>query len=306
MPNAPLITLVVPSFNQAEFLEECLLSVLKQDYRSLELIVMDGGSKDGSEEILRRYGPQLTYWRSAPDGGQSDAIREGFSRAKGELMNWLNSDDLLAPGALTRMVELADRNPEAEIFAAATATFARSPSSPTSVSMPRALDVETLMLRTERPIQRHQPGIFFRRRAYERVHGLDRELHFCMDLDLHLRMLIAGSKVVYDGATVAYFRSHEGSKTQGERVRVWETVQEYMRVAERAGSLCGLRPNHRPHGKALCGGAALALRRGQWKEAGRCLSLAVGVVGIHGVAREGVAGLRRKWRRDSAAGGGDV
>lgn len=304
--NVSRISIVVPSYNQAPYLEQCLRSVLEEGYPELELFVMDGGSDDGSVDIIRKYQRSIVYWCSERDGGQADAIRKGLARASGEIFNWLNSDDMLAPGALARVADLADRNPEAEIFAAATATFSQSPTLPTSVSMPSGLDVETLMLRTERPIRRHQPGIFFRRRAYERVHGLDRELHFCMDLDLHLRMLIAGSKVVYDKATVAYFRSHQGSKTQGERVRVWETVQEYMRVADRAGSLCGMRPNHRPHGKVLCGGAALALGRGQWKEAGRCLRLAVDVVGVREVAREGIAGLRRKWLRNSSAGGGDA
>jgi glycosyltransferase involved in cell wall biosynthesis len=96
----PRITIVTPSYQQAPFLEECLRSVLLQNYPNLEYIVNDGGSTDGSADILRGYEPFLAHWQSRKDGGQGDAINQGFARATGEIFGWLNSDDLLLPGAL--------------------------------------------------------------------------------------------------------------------------------------------------------------------------------------------------------------
>lgn len=102
----PKITVVTPNFNGAQFLENTLLSVLDQHYPNLEYIVMDGGSSDGSIEIIRKYEDRLAYWESAPDQGMYDAIQKGFDRSTGEIMGWLNSDDLLHRGALWNLAEL--------------------------------------------------------------------------------------------------------------------------------------------------------------------------------------------------------
>src|SRR6266567_371437 len=96
----PRITIVTPSLNQAAFLERTIRSVLDQDYPELEYLVFDGGSTDGSVEILRRYGDRIAYWESVPDRGQSHAVNKGFERAMGEIVGWINSDDYYLPGAL--------------------------------------------------------------------------------------------------------------------------------------------------------------------------------------------------------------
>ena len=100
MANDPWISIVVPSFNQAQFIELTLQSLLSQDVEGLEIIVVDGGSTDGSVEVIRRYADRLTAWVSEPDRGQSHAINKGFAQAKGEWLGWLNSDDLMLPKAL--------------------------------------------------------------------------------------------------------------------------------------------------------------------------------------------------------------
>ena len=118
MTVLPRITVVTPSFNQAPFLEQTILSVLGQCYPNLEYIVMDGGSTDGSREIIERYAPQLAYWQSQPDGGQAAAINAGFARATGEILCWLNSDDYFLPGALHRIarhVRCANRRARADL-----------------------------------------------------------------------------------------------------------------------------------------------------------------------------------------------
>jgi glycosyltransferase involved in cell wall biosynthesis len=115
MNPLPRITIVTPSFNQAAFIEETILSVLSQEYPSLEYIVMDGGSTDGSVEFIRKYEGKLAYWQSGKDKGQSDAISNGFARATGEILGWLNSDDTLAQGTLRRVGEFFAAHPDVDI-----------------------------------------------------------------------------------------------------------------------------------------------------------------------------------------------
>jgi glycosyltransferase involved in cell wall biosynthesis len=268
--------------------------VLSQGYSDLQYIVIDGGSADGSQEIIRRYSRHLSYWQSAPDGGQSDALRQGFSRATGEVMNWLNSDDVLAPAALSHVAALVRAHPGAGLYAAATENFFdRLNASPRYKSIPENLDVDTLLFRSGRIPQRHQPGIFFRRSLYEAVGGVDPSKHYCMDLQLYLQMLESGASVAYDDRTVAYFRMHGGSKTAGTTLHVARLVREYMSIADTAAARLRVVANHRPHLRWLLGGMRVAIWRGQWREAAECLTLAAEIGGPAGILREAAAALGR-------------
>src|SRR3954447_3859663 len=110
----PKISVVTPSFNQAEYLEETLRSVLDQEYTNLEYIVIDGGSTDGSVDIIRRYEDRLAYWVSEPDQGQYDALNKGFARTTGEIMAWLNSDDKYLDWTFSSVAEAMSKLPEIE------------------------------------------------------------------------------------------------------------------------------------------------------------------------------------------------
>ena len=114
--SPPRISVVTPSFNQGRFLEQCITSVLNQDYPDLEYIVIDGGSSDESVDVLRRYEKHFAFWVSEPDKGQSDALNKGFRRATGDLAVWLNADDFFLPGAFAAVAAAYQQNPDASFY----------------------------------------------------------------------------------------------------------------------------------------------------------------------------------------------
>ncbi len=108
----PLVSIITPSYNQAAFLEETLRSVIEQDYPSMEYLVVDGGSTDGSVEIIKRHEKEISWWVSEKDNGQAEAINKGFNRVRGEIIGWLNSDDTYLPGVLREVVEVFQIRPD--------------------------------------------------------------------------------------------------------------------------------------------------------------------------------------------------
>ena len=113
--NYPRISIVTPSFNQGKYIEQTIQSVLSQNYPNLEYIIIDGGSTDGTVEIIKKYEQQLTYWISEPDKGQTDAINKGFAKCTGEIFNWINSDDYYSPNSLHIVAEVFSENPTAKV-----------------------------------------------------------------------------------------------------------------------------------------------------------------------------------------------
>ena len=179
----PLVTIVTPSYNQGEYITETIESVLGQDYPRIEYVVMDGGSTDRTLDILRRYDGRLR-WVSQKDDGQSDAIHRGFSEARGEIIAWLNSDDLYTPGAVSRAVEALVSAPEAG-FVYGRADFIDREGRPRGSHIYRQWDYDELV---DRRNFIPQPATFFRHSAYEAIGGLALDLHYVMDYDLWIRL----------------------------------------------------------------------------------------------------------------------
>lgn len=179
----PKISLITPSFNQAKFLEKTLNSVLSQGYPNLEYIVMDGGSTDGSVDIIKHYADELSYWASEPDDGQTDALIRGFSKATGEILGWLCSDDVLEPNSLDEMSRFFLDNPEANVVYGDSLWI--DPEDGLIKSRKEHAFSRSVLLYEHNFIP--QPSTFWKRELYREVGGLNPDFNVAMDADLWLR-----------------------------------------------------------------------------------------------------------------------
>ena len=224
-PELPRITVVTPSLNQAKFLEETIASVLDQDYPYVEYMIIDGGSRDGSVDIIRKYEKRLAYWISEPDSGQADAINKGWRRATGDILAYLNSDDTYCPGALQFVAE----------------ALARDPSVGLSYGRCNAIDEHSAVLRERRVREASfaevlrwspsipQPGMFMRRAVAESVGLLNTDLHYTMDYELTLRVGMK-YKMKFIPHVLANMRDHPAAKTALDPLK---HVEEGITVAEK-------------------------------------------------------------------------
>jgi glycosyltransferase involved in cell wall biosynthesis len=208
----PAISIVTPSYNQGEYLEKTILSVLDQDYPNLEYIIIDGGSTDDSVEIIKKHERFLKYWVSEPDRGQSHALNKGFRHAAGDLLTWLNSDDYYMPGTLHKFAEIAAANPEASVFVGAGRIVLPTGRVRYYKNPPPEISIESLYnwLSGENFMQ---PSSLFRRDAWEKAGPLDEELHIAFDLDLWLRMAKKGCRFVSTEELLSTALGHDGAKT---------------------------------------------------------------------------------------------
>lgn len=225
MNEWPKISIVTPSYNQGAFIERTIQSVLNQDYPNLEYIIIDGGSTDGSTEIIKKYQDKLTYWVSEKDQGQTHAINKGFRRATGDIVGWLNSDDEYCSGALETVAKTFIANKDVDFFFGNRIT----------------VDENGRVLRDDRHTRFSfsalvlygmivsQPAAFWKRELFEKYGYLDESQRFCMDYEFFCR-IGAQIKAKHIRKHLARFRRHSGSKSSTIS-NVW--LEEYSRIRER-------------------------------------------------------------------------
>lgn len=208
-PSLPRISLVTPSFNQGRYLEEAIRSVLLQDYPNLEYFVLDGGSTDDSSALIDHYRPWLDHARSAPDGGQSQAINEGLSRASGDILGWLNSDDLYQPGALA---EVGRRLAGKSMALLVGTSFLTDGPDRQSGTVDARFPSFAEMLYEARSFP--QPSVFWTRDLWQAAGPVDESLYFAMDYELWLRMLPLAKEIVRVDEGLSIARTHSEQKGQ--------------------------------------------------------------------------------------------
>jgi glycosyltransferase involved in cell wall biosynthesis len=224
-PEWPRISVVTPSYNQGRYLEQTILSVLNQNYPNLEFIIMDGGSTDNSVGIIQKYEKYLAHWKSSRDDGQAAAIAAGFRVASGEILAYLNSDDVYLPGALRKVGKFFFERRTAQ-FMYGDCLIIDSNNTVLRRIYPSKFDLQIFLY--ENPII-PQPAAFWRQSLYKRVGGITQTLQFCMDYDLFMRFAMAGESLVGVKDILSAFRSHGDSKSSLLQSRQRE---EYRKIFE--------------------------------------------------------------------------
>jgi glycosyltransferase involved in cell wall biosynthesis len=232
------VSIITPSFNQASFLEATIQSVLSQDYTRIEYIIVDGGSTDGSADIIRKYAGRLAQWVSEPDGGQTDAINKGFARATGDVFAWLNSDDTYEPGAIAQAAAYLAAHPEAGMVYG-DANFIDGDGRLIGRFNARQTDYARLM---RGAVYIPQQAAFFRAGLWRQVAPLDASFYFAMDYDLWVRLAKLAPLHYQPGRAWANFRLHSAGKSIAEDARCWpEMLKVHRREGGRQFSIITLR-----------------------------------------------------------------
>lgn len=264
------ISIVTPSYNQAAYLEETLRSVLSQRDLVHEFFVYDGGSTDGSVEIIEKYADAIDHWVSEPDEGQSDAIHRGFTRATGEVLYWLNSDDVLLAGALRRVHEAFDARPGLDVVTG----YGVGIDGGGRIVIMRRRPHDSPWWAHLGYARVHQPCCFFRRSFYESVGGLDKDLVCTLDTDLWYRMFRKSARWGGVAAYLAAYRIHPEAKgsTLLERYR-----QERQLMKQRYPELTKSNVKHTVgrfayYVSQFSSGRTWASMRDRWQHRGRKLT----------------------------------
>ena len=223
----PLISVVMPSFNQAKYIEKSILSVLNQDYPNKELIIIDGCSNDGTIKILKKYDPYIEYWVSEKDMGQSDALNKGFSVCKGDIYCWLNSDDLLLPNAFnTAFSELTKKNKKI-----CYGDWVYIDENDQVIDKFYAFDVNSNHLKYE-GFHLSADSIFWHKNVHETFSGFDVKLNKTMDFQMLLEFALNQPKSAFirSEKVLGAFRRYHGQKTAGYK---FEEHQEHLYLAQK-------------------------------------------------------------------------
>lgn len=209
----PKISIVTPSYNQGEYIEETIRSILLQNYPNIEYIIIDGGSTDNTIEIIKKYQPWITYWISEPDKGQANAINKGLEKTTGQIFNWINSDDYLTPKSLYAIAEAFENN--LDVFAGAVNNFKEIQEGKNEDGLIGKVPNSNLSLRgyfLDWKFYFHQPGVWLSKSIIEDI-KLNENLNYCFDTELILDILSKKPKIAYSDKELVNFRLHNSSKT---------------------------------------------------------------------------------------------
>lgn len=217
------ISVVTPSYNQGQFLRRTIESVIKQNYNDLEHLVFDGGSADNTVEVLRQYSNHV-QWVSEKDGGQAHAINKGLRMATGDIIGWLNSDDIYYPGAIEKVTAVFDANPDVDIVYGQ-ADHVDVNDRPFECYPTAEWDFDEL----KESCFICQPALFFRRRLIEHHGLLNESLHYCMDYEFWLRLGMGGVRFLYLPEKLAGSRLYPNNKTLGARIKVHHEINDMMK-----------------------------------------------------------------------------
>lgn len=233
MSQLPRISVVTASYNQANFIEQTILSVLDQNYPNLEYIIMDGGSTDGTVDVIKKYESRLAYWTSEKDNGASDALRKGFEHATGSIMAYLNSDDYYMPGALHHVAEKFTRTGADVVFGDMYWVDIQG-----NVRAERRQTPFTRLGFLYGGSDFSQPSTFWSKDIYCKSGGFDPSFQFAFDMDLFGRFMANGAKFVFTRRFLSSFRMHDAQKThlinEVGRSETRKIRQRYARFAAKS------------------------------------------------------------------------
>ena len=201
------VSVITPSYNQANFLEETILSIYNQSYRNIQHIIVDGGSTDKSVDIIKKHEDKISYWISEKDKGQSDAINKGFKIANGEIITWINSDDVLLPNALERVVYHFQNNPEIDFLHGKSILFGNDKKEKIIGTFQQDFQHRYLAY-----IPFPQPSSFFRKKVIDETGGLNTSLHYGMDYELLVRVAL-NFELMFVDEVFSKYRLHKAAKT---------------------------------------------------------------------------------------------
>lgn len=226
----PLVSVVMPSFNTGQFIERSLLSLIDQKYPNLEVIVIDGGSTDGTLEIIRKYEAHISYWISEPDKGQSDALNKGFELANGKIFGWLNSDDVYLPGAISKAVSALQLNTKKLICFGDWVSI--DVNDQVIMKQPAFDYLVNHLIYEGFPL--NAQAMFWRKEVHTRFSGFDRRLNYTMDYQMMLEFGLNEGNAAFLRLPYSFggFRRYTGQKTAGYTP---EVHAEHIYIAKRYG-----------------------------------------------------------------------
>lgn len=226
-----LVSIITPSYNQAKYLEQTITSVLNQDYKDLEYIIIDGDSNDGSVEIIKKYQDKFSYWVSEKDNGQAEAINKGFTKSRGEIIAWINSDDYYLPNTISSAVKTFEENPNVVLI------YGNMLAVDENGKTFNTLNYKQLTLEDLICFQIiGQPAVFFRRSVLQKTNGLNLNFHFLLDHLFWIELAKHG-KILHVNQTWSAARYHEEAKNRAKAAEFGLEAFQILKFVEQDKNL---------------------------------------------------------------------